>query len=447
MCMILTCTRGFVLGPPSCHSSQRIIIRRRTYSSPSTTIIQYSLEEGNESEEQLAKRMEMIKQIQKVFYSDEQAIKAPEKGCTAMKHVPLWRVQWTELPGFQNILNVHVPHYTNMFQKIINSNTKPMYFGHIYLPGGSDNLDNTTYAMEEGNTNAAMIGTLMQISDYQQLHDGTLVLIVQGLERFRISNVIRHHSPYAIADIEIFPDKELIDAHAGASLDADGNADVDGHGKGWIDSVEESFLLHPYENRFVGFADCEAIQNTISLSPLANYDGSFRLHSSSPRWMCIEQSDQVRNVLILEQKLWILLDEMIQLLQQLVESAESPMKGTMPVPTQILGLLPRDPPSPWPSSFSLQHYATQLEIEKLLVGTYSKSPFVRVDDLKGYSPLRRAQRFSYAIWTLMDSVVALDDNDVTKQDVLEMTSTKERLEAGMDKIHLISNVIRGVLKG
>ena len=111
---------------------------------------------------------------------------------------------------------------------------------------------------------------------------------------------------------------------------------------------------------------------------------------------------------------------MIQLLQQLVESAESPMKGTMPVPTQILGLLPRDPPSPWPSSFSLQHYATQLEIEKLLVGTYSKSPFVRVDDLKGYSPLRRAQRFSYAIWTLTDTVVALDDNDVTKQDVLEM---------------------------
>ena len=383
--------------------------------------------------------MEMIKQIQKAFYSDEQAIKAPEKGCTVMKQVPLWRVQWTELPGFQNILNVHVPHYTNMFQKIINSNnTKPMYFGHIYLPGGSDNLDNTVYAMEEGNTNVTMIGTLMQISDYQQLHDGTLVLIVQGLERFRISKVIRHHSPYAIADIEIFPDKELIDAH-GRRPAVDGN--------GWIDSVEECFLLHPYENRVVGFADCEAIQNTISLSPLANYDGTFRLHSSSPRWMCIEQSDQVINVLTLEQKLWILLDEMIQLLQQLVESAESPMKGTMPVPTQILGLLPRDPPSPWPSSFSLQHYATQLEIEKLLVGTYSKSPFVRVDDLKGYSPLRRAQRFSYAIWTLTDTVVALDDNDVTKQDVLEMTSTTERLEAAMDKIHLISNVIRGVLKG
>lgn len=440
-CKTPTWTMGFV-GQFYYHPYSHRNPRKRNH--PNSSRIRYSLEEGNESEEQLAKRMELIRQIQKAFYLDEEAVTAPGKGCTIMKQVPLWRVQWTELPGFQNVLNVHVPHYTNMFQKILSSNTtlKPMYFGHIYLPGGSDNLDNPEYAMYEGNANVAMIGTLMQISDYQQLHDGTLVLIVQGLERFRISNVIRHHSPYAIADIEILPDKELAEAHG-----EDGEKEANGNSNGWIDAVEESFRMHPYENRAVGLADCEAIQNTISLSPLSNYDGTFRPTNPLVSIVVKSSSDQALKVLELEQKLWIQLDEMIQLLQQLVESAESPVKGTMPVPTQILGLIPRDPPSPWPSSFSLQHYATKLEIEKLLVGTYSKSPFVRVDDLKGYSPLRRAQRFSYAVWTLMDTVIALDDSDITKQEVLEMESTKERLEAAIHKMNLISNVIRGVLKG
>lgn len=31
-------------------------------------------------------------------------------------NLPLWRVQWTELPGYQNELNVHVAHYTHMFR-------------------------------------------------------------------------------------------------------------------------------------------------------------------------------------------------------------------------------------------------------------------------------------------------------------------------------------------
>lgn len=419
-CVTLPCTIGFAF--------------RKSSLGRINNSFRYSLEEGNESEDQLAKRMEMIKQIQKSFYIDEKPVKAPEKGSSLMKEVPLWRVQWTELPGFQNVLHVHVPHYTNMFLKIINSNSRPMYFGHLYLPGGSDNLDNPDYALVE-RSSAATIGTLMQICDYEQLNDGRLVLIVQGLERFRVVNAIRHHSPYSIADIEIVPDKELVDAHYG-------NADLDGATTGLVGAVHESFRLHPYENRYISLADCEAIQNTISLSPISSYDGTFRFASSMSN---IFRNYDISEILRMEQALWIKLDEMIQLLQKVVETANSPAKGSMPIPTQILGLLPREPPEPWPSSFSLEHYATKLEIEKLLVGTYSKSPFVRADDLKDYSPLRRAQRLSYIVWTLTDTVVALEEDCISKQDVLEIKSTKERLKRAVERIHQISKALREIL--
>ena len=35
--------------------------------------------------------------------------------------LPLWRVQWPVLPGFNSALNVHVPHYTHMFSGLVAS--------------------------------------------------------------------------------------------------------------------------------------------------------------------------------------------------------------------------------------------------------------------------------------------------------------------------------------
>jgi hypothetical protein len=222
----------------------------------------------DENAEDREARMDMVRQLQKSFYQNEDVILPPERGSTIIKDLPLWRVQWTELPGFQNVLNVHVAHYTNMFQKVIFSDTNPKYFGHIYLPGGSDNLDNPEYKLEEG-TKASMVGVLMQIADYKQLNDGRLVLIVQAVEKFRIVEAQRHHSPYAIATVEILPDEEFIE-----SFD-DGPADGDNH----IKAVESAFQLHPYEVRPITIADCamEGETQGISVSPLSNFDAECKI--------------------------------------------------------------------------------------------------------------------------------------------------------------------------
>lgn len=192
----------------------------------------------------------------------------------------------------------------------------------------------------------------------------------------------------------------------------------------------------------------------LAVSPLCNYDANVKLQSSSKsasdtKRMVVselEYEHEYYRVFDLEQRVWLGIDEMLKLLQNLVDPRKE-QKISIPIPTQILGLLPLQPLRPWPESFSLESYATKLEIEKLLVGTYTQSPFVRVDNMVGYDPLRRAQRLSYLVWTLADTVIALaQDADFTRQDILEIESTEERLETAVAKFELISNVIRELLK-
>ncbi len=135
---------------------------------------------------------------------------------------------------------------------------------------------------------------------------------------------------------------------------------------------------------------------------------------------------------------------MINLLQQLVDPNN---EEALPIPTQILGLLPLNPYKPWPENFALEKYATKLEIEKILVGTFSKSPFVRVDTIDGYSPYRRAQRLSFLIPVLTETVIALGNEEGnTRQLLLEMENTEERLEAALQKLDLICSVINELLQ-
>lgn len=343
---------------------------------------------------------------------NEETVHAPSKGSTVMNNVPLYRAEYTEFPGYQNILHIDDPSETNFFQKIIHSNGYPKYFGHVNkMAYGED-----------------AVGTLCQISDYRHLEeDGSLILIAQGLERFIVKDVVQK-IPYPIADVSIAPDEELIDVH------------------GEVGAVQEGFRLHPYETRRIFVSDCEydSEKDSIAASPIANYEGSFGLLRP------LENEDldsvEVRRILHLEQSLWIKLDEMVQVLNQLVSSPSSKTQG-IPIPTRLLGLLPKSPPVPWPRLFLLEDYATKLKSEHVLVGTFTQSPFVRVDDLVGYPALRRTQRLSYAVWTLTDSIAEIvgTDDFLTKQDVLEMDSTEERLEAAMTKINVIIDISRQLL--
>jgi len=611
----------------------------------------------DETPEERASRMELVRKLQKSFYQDE---KRPtydlndnssnrntnsnsttttsattddggnsNGGGTVITNLPLWRVQWTELPGSQNILNVHVPHYTNMFQKILQGNIKSWdddddaddndddddndndnvyYFGHVFLPGGSENLDNPDYELRKGD-----VGVLMKISDCRQHKiDGRLTVIVQALERFTIVNPIRSHSPYAIADVEIDPDQEQIQmvtttvaAAAAATTtvqadvrkegekeEGDDGDSIDKYNKQNDDkednttsmtktevecekervakakAVAEAFSCHPFEYRSILIEDCyKQQQQQVGISPLSNYDQTklTKLEvvvnhnnnndndNNNRTNTSVNMNVNVDNrVLVAESNTWMKLDEMLQLLR--IASG-----GMMvPVPTQILGLLPHsryilrqrvvvpnndtdintdtnhtnhnddshtsstsdddEQQQPmlstmsdqvsWSSDFYLEKAALHMEgkfdraadddtktssstssssTSSSTVGTYSKSPFVRVDSVFNdddddnndttskcsssssssksdnqvyyYSPLRRAQRFSYVIWTIMESIslsrssssssdatdTDTDTDRYSRQTVLELKSTTERLERATEKMEKICLLLKSML--
>jgi hypothetical protein len=531
--------------------------------------------------------------IQRSFYQNEEPIQVPtsstssendndnddekdnndETDFTIIKNLPLWRVQWTELPGSQNILNVHVPHYTNMFQKILQGKTiswgtssssssassdsipssfsspnidkKDLYFGHIYLPGGSENLDDELYKLldatdatddgqEKENTKtkttmASLTGVLMRISDHRQMDDGRLVLIVQAIEKFKIHKVIRSHSPYAIADVKIYPDKEQIEEEIQIEIFIGNYNDNDNDKAATATSksassraVVDAFAMHPFEVRAVSIKECEVHNKNgevgIAISPLSNYDSNNNNYNHNFIQRRNNNDDTKTSAIIptskelvalAEYNTWVKLDELLKLLR-IASQGEG---VTVPVPSQILGLLPRLPRQRvvkeeeeeeeeedndiitttsssssssssnqllvWPTNFELDKVVSSIEGEQYIntlspsavVGTYSKSPFVRVDDyccnddydidddIDGsgndtdtncacYSPLRRAQRFSYVVWSLTESI-ALNQVDVdrySRQSILEIDSTKERLELAIEKMEKICILIRQVLR-
>jgi hypothetical protein len=375
------------------------------------TCLRSSINDGGFSEGN-PNRSDLIKQLEKTFYMNEETARAPSKANTIMSNVPLYRAEHTEFPGYQNVLHIHDPGETIFFQKLIHSKGYPKYFARV----------NKHEFKEDA------VGTLCQISDYRHVEkDGSLILIVQALERFIVKDIVQE-IPYPIVDISIMPDEELIDIH------------------GEVGAVQEGFRLHPYETRRIFVSDCayDSEKDSIAVSPISNYEGSFGL--LRPLENKSLDSIDVQKVLYLEQKLWIKLDKMVQVLNQLVSSPSSNTQG-VPIPTRLLGLLPKNPPVPWTGTFLLEEYANKLKSEHVFVGTFTQSPFVRVDDLLGYPALRRAQRLSYTVWTLTDTITEMvgTDDSLSKQDVLEMDSTEERLEAAMTKIDVIIDISRKLL--
>ena len=166
-------------------------------------------------------RMEMVRSLQASFYQNSKDPRPQLDPTTGiLQHLPLWRVQWTELPGRSNVLNVHEGTYTNMFETILNG-PKPWYFGHLFLPHGSENIKSEQYCYQLKTwqnelkdvtratqpTRSASVGTLMRIVDVRRLKDGRLILLVQALERFVIHEVLQT-LPYSRAHVQILPDWE-----------------------------------------------------------------------------------------------------------------------------------------------------------------------------------------------------------------------------------------------
>ena len=208
-------------------------------------------------------RMNIVRMLQRSYYSEDAAdvFVSSDKlsnqdrndnedvGTSRLPHLdtatgkilnlPLWRVGWVETPGRRNCLNVHEMQYTHMFEKLLSSFSQdvPLYFGHLYLPGGSTSaksgeeryrlktwqeelLDDTRFSnymktstriAPEISTptidRSAVIGCLMQVLDYRRMQDGRLMILVQALERFVVEEVV-DTLPYAVANVQILLDRE-----------------------------------------------------------------------------------------------------------------------------------------------------------------------------------------------------------------------------------------------
>ena len=199
----------------------------------------------NESDDDRIRRMEMVRNLQESYYKTENG-DAPvlDETTGVMENLPLWRVSWTELPGRSNVLNVHEPMYTNMFETILNR-PKPWYVGHLYMPGGSKSLRSgeDRYQLKpwqdvdlQQASRTAIVGTLMKITDFRRLEDGRLCLLVHAMERFVVKDAIQN-LPYSIANVQILPDYEEL------SVDTLEEQAVQDRAR----AVVKSFQYHDYE--------------------------------------------------------------------------------------------------------------------------------------------------------------------------------------------------------
>jgi len=257
----------------------------------SSSIFSSRGEEDGGIEDFDSKRMDLVRSLQRSFYSDDAPV--DDSGIQTMEddtdilissakttsfdattgkinNLPLWRVGWVETPGRRNCLNVHEMHYTHMFQKILSQSKpdEPMYFGHLYLPGGTraaksgeeryqlktwreelddenrfeDYSSSSTLSSPDIKTpmvdRSDVVGCLMEIVDHRRMEDGRLMILVQALERFVVDEIV-DTLPFSIANVQVILDKEELPWEE--SIDENDCKYIRGK------VVEESFSLHEYE--------------------------------------------------------------------------------------------------------------------------------------------------------------------------------------------------------
>jgi Lon protease-like protein len=266
------CAAWFLTSPSPSFSS--LFPRQQTMSGRiRNSALRYSKEDKqktDEDEESEKRRMEDVRSLQVAFYQanttsssldttitiDESStmVQSPQIAMTRLEaatgqliNLPLWRAPWWEVPGRSNVLNVHDPIYTNMFEQIIRG-PKPWCFGHLYLEGGSENLKSNglptleTYDNKKTIGHSAVVGCLLHIQDYRRFANGRLLLLVHVLERFVVTDV-HQELPYSIVNAKIVPDAEELDPNASLLLQLP-EADLT-LARGL--AVQESVRYHDYE--------------------------------------------------------------------------------------------------------------------------------------------------------------------------------------------------------
>jgi len=449
-----------------------------SFSQRSSRVVLRDAAEGEQ--EDFKRKMAMVRSLQMTYYkSTSFAHSSCDAATGVIKDLPLWRVGWTELPGRSNMLNVHEPIYTNMFESIL-YNEKPWYIGHLHLPKGSANMKRDPGAsdrayklktweeeIEEGDDKtyprSAVVGTLMRIADYRRMEDGRLLLLVEALERFVVSNV-KQEFPYSIADVQLLPDTEEIDDEVwvddcteGEIRDARSSALAESFQRYHPYEYDETFHLPIPQKKDLQTSDIQGsvlalmmpfvpLSKTADLSQLANKplllgEGKSneeakgtepvveinmedeRKAQITDEQPCLEQQllngkilkdlvhpdESVKSLGDLEYKVWLEINHYLA-------------STKTPVSPALLGLLPEE--IEWPSNFLLRKIANGIANQ-----TDLKHNFVQVSPL--LPSRRRLRRLSYSVTTLLENKPGMEG---LKQELLECASTRARLNLILEKL-------------
>jgi Lon protease-like protein len=212
-----TASQARWLARPDRIQGQLSIVSKRNINSPSTSRFVCRSTSSNDDAllRQKAKALELL------FYSSSENVSSTDNAAEdpareallslpgVIPDLPLWRVQWAVLPSYQEVLHVHVPHYTDLFSRLF-TQKRPWRFGHLYLPGGSASLGSEAYALQNG-SNAPLVGTLMEIIQAVRFPDGRLLILAAGVGRFKVLNTLQT-VPASRADVMLLPDEEELES-------------------------------------------------------------------------------------------------------------------------------------------------------------------------------------------------------------------------------------------
>ena len=446
------------------------------------------LSESSSSEDDSVKRrMEMVRSIQNSFYQQNNDTKVcldPSSG--KLRNLPLWRVQWTELPGRSNVLNVHEGIYTNMFESII-SNGKPCYVGHLYLPDGSNNIKSTDdsfrlktwqaeiasrqEASDLSQPRSAVVGTLLNVTDYRRLTDGRIVLLVQALERFVVTNV-QQQLPYSIADVQLLPDTDEIDGYMEGMLEGEAR-------QARAKAVDTSLRYHLYEHADMrlplpesktGLSVYEAFtSNLATVLPFSAFSKKFKVSEEAPVDTAAEEELKLKkdfedakapalearllegsilngppthpevpssmssesSVYDIEYHLWLAVNNFLRATE-------------MPISPHMLALLQKR--DAWPKNFvlkkTLKAYLADKSPDDGKVVAVSHG-YVSLP--RDYPDLRRQRRLSFTLSHLLEGYYR-EESSGLRQLLLEIPSTRMRLLFLLERFEMIYDDVAGTFQ-
>lgn len=400
-----------------------------------------------------------------------------------LRDLPLCRYSWCLLPGHQIAMSVWQPQYTLMFNRLL-ADPAPHYYLHVLLPGGAESLGEPGYELEPG-SKSSLMGTLCRVAVAQRNQDSTLTLVVQGLGRgvvLRPTQML----PYSRGDVQLLPDSEALLASALASERAMAKLSIEAPPSR---AIRRRMVAAGAAAELEAYLPYEAQQISVDagghLAPLNQFNASAgaavfeaaplameaalvgitmpreepdELFSGSEATRLLDEAmdsatdsaagatlvvEGLETLEMLEVQTWLELDVLLQTMRKTTQRA-------VPIPSQILGLLPPAPESGWPEDFELQVVAARLALDYNLQneayigpdGDVRKMSYVPVD--AAYPARKRAERLSWVIWAIIGNqkigVNAYGGSPYQK--VIEAEGTSERLRLVLMRLREIQRELQ-----